>query len=90
MIKITVEIYPFGVTEEKRTIGELFIVNDGTGTIEFGNYSYGINKINQEGDVEAHHIGLIKKHKRFSGVWSLIGRILNTKECKDWQQGLFS
>ena len=77
MIRVTVEIYPFGIAEEKRTIGEMFIVNDVTGTFEFGNYSYGINKINKEGDIEWHHIGILKKHKRIDGVWELIRKILN-------------
>jgi hypothetical protein len=87
VIKVTVEIYPFGIAEEKRTIGELFIVNDCTGTTELGNYSFSINKIESDGGRHVS-LGTVKKHKRYDGVWELIRKILNKKECKEWHQGL--
>jgi hypothetical protein len=38
MLVIKIEIWPFGVEENKRPIGNLKIANDGTGDAETGNY----------------------------------------------------
>ncbi len=40
MIKVTIELWPFGVESEKETLGEMFIWNDGTGTPGRGNYKF--------------------------------------------------
>lgn len=38
MLRITVELVPFGKEAEKRLLGTATIVNDGTGSILSGNY----------------------------------------------------
>lgn len=38
MIKITVELWPFGSEVNKRTLAVMDIANDGTGTATRGNY----------------------------------------------------
>lgn len=83
MIKVTIELYPFGVEAEKRTIGEMFIANDGTGTHELGNYSYGIRKVDSSLSCsDWHHVGITKRHKREEGIYELIRKILNQKDCR--------
>jgi len=43
MIKITVELYPHGYSENIVKLGEIKIANDGTGTINKGNYKFNID-----------------------------------------------
>jgi len=74
MLKVTVEIIPFGDLEQKSTIAEITIWNDGTGTSEKGNYQY-----------TAHHneyafSGHIKGFKRTLGALALIGRVIKQIE----------
>ena len=38
MIKITIELWPYGDSTKSKTIAEGIIYNDGTGTHEIGNY----------------------------------------------------
>ena len=38
MIVIPIELQPLGVAEHKRPLGELHIINDGTGTRNVGHY----------------------------------------------------
>ena len=40
MVRVTVEIVPFGRESAKRVLGTLNIVNDGTGSSILGNYFY--------------------------------------------------
>ena len=39
MLRLTLEIVPFGDESRKRTIGRLEIANDATGDVETGNYN---------------------------------------------------
>lgn len=66
MLEIQIRLSPRGNTSEQRLIGQLFIVNDGTGTEEFGNYNYVLD--GQRGRIE--------KHPRTLGAWSLVHAIL--------------
>lgn len=43
MLRVTLEIVPFGNEAHKRTIGEVEIVNDGTGNPSVGNYGATLN-----------------------------------------------
>lgn len=40
MIRITIEILPFGFEDNKRTVGSMEIYNDATGTATRGNYVF--------------------------------------------------
>ena len=46
MINITIELIPFGVITEKKTLATIAIVNNGTGTSKTGNYDYMLSKQN--------------------------------------------
>jgi len=48
LIKIIVELHPFGISEKKRTIGTAKIWNDATGTITDGNYKFEIFRRDSE------------------------------------------
>lgn len=48
MIKVTVEIVPFGKTEFTKELAELQIVNDGSGNQQLGNYKCMLIKSNGE------------------------------------------
>lgn len=43
MLRVTIEILPHGSTELRRTLQIIDIANDGTGTIEQGNYKVRFN-----------------------------------------------
>ena len=40
MLKITVELWPFGSEANRKKLGEMYIWNDGTGTPDRGNYKF--------------------------------------------------
>lgn len=70
MIRITVEMVPYGFENSKYKIGEMTIVNDGTGTIEYGNYDITIVSDNYE--IERR----VEKFPRDKGIWPLITEAL--------------
>jgi hypothetical protein len=71
MLRITVELVPFGKEEYKRTLGGLEITNDGTGTYAVGNYKYKI--LDDTSTIK----GKLKGHNRMQSVFHLIKDILN-------------
>jgi len=60
MLKIKLELHPFGDESRKQTLGELDIWNKGTGTVTIGDYGYRIDEnesvfadaIEGEGDID--------------------------------------
>ena len=71
MIRVTVELVPFGIEESKKTIGIMNIANDGTGDRLTGNYEARL-----EDDAGTEATVMVKGHKRGDGVWTLIRRAL--------------
>lgn len=68
MLKVIVELHPYGDSRRKRVIGEMSIINDGTHDHPgYGNYVYGIGE----------HNGYIKNHYRDEGYLKLLQRIVN-------------
>ena len=68
MIRVTIELVPFGIESRKKVIKRMIIANDGTGTPRRGNYVYHYGR--KEGE--------LKNFPRKSyNVWKLIQRILN-------------
>jgi hypothetical protein len=72
MIRVTVEMIPYGIEKHAEVIGQLKIINDGTGTKEVGNYTW---EMVEEG------VGLLEEGKcgnfnREAGVWALVERVL--------------
>ena len=67
MLRVTLEMVPFGQEESKYTIGVVEIGNTGTGTSEFGNYV-----VAHDGEV----VGKIRRYPREQGAWKLVNRCL--------------
>lgn len=40
MLKVTIELYPYGDGVNRRELSSFCVANDGTGTSEFGNYLF--------------------------------------------------
>jgi len=74
MIRITVELIPFGIKGLKRNIGEIVIINsiDHPKRPEYGNYEVTIKDIGKDIIKEL----TITNHKRKEGVWVLLKKIL--------------
>jgi len=71
MIRITIELLPFGLEKNKKTLASMKIWNDATGTKTMGNYKYIMNLSRK------WKSGEIKKFPRQRlNVWYLINRIL--------------
>ena len=68
MIRVTIELVPFGVEERKEVLGIVEVANDGTGNRETGNY---IAK-----EVGSQHTFRIRHQRRGPGLWKeLLGRV---------------
>ena len=80
MLRVTVELVPFGDESRAREIGMLLIANDGEGTHESGNYAYVYGYTDRDVPLAR---GTIKKFPRNQGAWALIKKILNSKSEQD-------
>jgi len=40
MLKVTIELFPYGNEKNSREISTFFIANDGTGSADYGNYLF--------------------------------------------------
>lgn len=67
MLRITVEIVPFGSEGSKRKLAEVEVVNDGTGDKHLGNYDVRWNGIN---------VGRVEDHWRAEGYLPLVKRVM--------------
>jgi hypothetical protein len=76
MIKVTFTVHPSGnedpiLAESK---GEIIITNDGSGTLNIGNYNYRITKFDGTG---AWRKGRVENFRRISrGPWDLLYLVL--------------
>lgn len=76
MLRVTIELVPYGIEEEAQVIGRMLIANDGTGTVKHGNYAYAYNFTDRP-DVPAK--GTVRRFDRSMGAWALLKKILNDK-----------
>ena len=75
MIRVTVELIPFGIGEPQQ-LGVMHIANDGTGTKERGNYKTHVYRKNSWKIARA---GVVKDYPRLSyNVWRLVMRCLRS------------
>ncbi len=44
MLKITVEVYPYGAESFKQVVGEVYVGNDGEGSSRIGSYDVYLNE----------------------------------------------
>ncbi len=72
MLRITIELVPFGYEDMKRTIAGITIINNGTGTNEYGNYEYEL--VDDRGDSIK---GKLKDHERDQSVFKIVQAVLN-------------
>lgn len=70
MLRLTLEMVPFGLEDRKYTIGVVEIANVG-GNSKYGNY-VAIWKKEGEPDRKIEY----KRFDRSTGAWSLVGKIL--------------
>ena len=79
MIRVTVEILPFGYEERKCVLGTAKIWNDCTGDRETGNYRYKLYRAGPDGKLErrAWKQGAVRDFPRMKrGAWDLLFRAL--------------
>jgi hypothetical protein len=78
MLKIKIELWPFGDETRKREIASMDLWNDGTGNVYNGNYE---GKASVPASIysekqEAH--GIVSKYDRQQNVWNLVARMLKS------------
>jgi len=79
MIKINIELWPYGDEEHKSTIGEMAICNDGTGNHRVGNYKF--EYFDEKTQFGEEHTGEVKGFKRLeNNVFDLLRECLNSEE----------
>lgn len=71
LIRVTVELLPFGSEQERETLGQINIVNDVTGDLDVGNYDVTLVK---HGRV-VQHVRVLD-HRRNDGWGELLRRVL--------------
>jgi len=75
MLRITIELVPFGIEECKRRLGIMTISNDATGTKVVGNYSYKISKFGRPDSIWKS--GKVNGFRRKElGPWDLLFLVL--------------
>lgn len=76
MLRVTIELVPFGDEEEASRIATMLIGNDGTGDRKHGSYAYAYNYSDRPDDPVS---GTITRFPRSQGAWALIKKILGDK-----------
>jgi len=76
MLRVTIELVPYGIEEDAQRIGTMLIANDGTGSYKFGNYAYAYDYTDRPDDPES---GTVTRYSRADGAWKLVKKILNDK-----------
>lgn len=71
MLRIKIELVPYGNESLTREIGQMIIINDGTGDYHVGNYKYELS------DKDVKIKGKLKGHNRLQSVFKLLQAVLN-------------
>lgn len=71
MLNIKFDIVPFGDESQRKTLGELHIINDGTGSVWSGNYN-----VEYKGLDDKTWICRIEDYPRHEGFLELVKRAL--------------
>jgi hypothetical protein len=72
MLRITIDLVPFGNEEDSQTIGEMIIGNEHTYANNTANYVYGYRD-----DKGTQEFGCITRFDRSEGIWKLLHRCLD-------------
>ncbi len=91
MLVIKIELWPFGQESKKQELGRAHIINDGTGTLDIGNYEVKLFKSEEYSKNNAGKIykkGEVLGFKRLTGSpWQLLKlaleNVLNKKNTKN-------
>jgi hypothetical protein len=67
MLRVTVDLVPFGDEDAAKTIGEMIIANDGLGNEELSNYVFALYD-----DKQGLDYGVLQNFYRPAGFWDLI------------------
>lgn len=81
MLRVTIELVPYGDEDEKEIIEQMVIANTGTEyDVYLGKYEYAMT------DSKGRHpavYGDVPKHVRAEGAWSLVRKILEQRVVLD-------
>lgn len=76
MLRVTVEIVPFGIETKKHTIGVMNIVNRGLSNpnlVGCDLYEYQVETVTDNGE---YHAAFVHEFKRSKGAWALIAQAI--------------
>lgn len=77
MLRITIELVPYGIEEEAQKIATMLIANEGTAKdVRVGNYAYVYDYADRPDDPM---FGYVKRYNRNDGAWGLVKKVLNDK-----------
>lgn len=74
MIKITIELWPYGAKFARRTIAEGVIYNDGTGNYETGHYKGYLDTYGRDSN---KYESRVTNFARAKDIWNLLREVLN-------------
>lgn len=77
MIRVTVELLPHGDASRARHLGTMTIANDGTGTLQRGNYTATLSKWGQPNAVWKHG-RVVNFDRKRRGAWDLMLQVLRS------------
>lgn len=74
MLRVTIELVPYGDETRKKKIGEMVLANDGDGTGKKGNYEAWTAA--DDWSKEPARYGVLKNYDRSQSVWELMRLML--------------
>ena len=74
MLRVTVELVPFGIEEDAQVIGTMLIANDGSGNSQYADYAFAYHNDSNPNVIAK---GTVKHHARSLGFWPLVKRVLS-------------
>jgi hypothetical protein len=81
MLRVTIELVPFGDESATKKIGEMVLANDATGRHNIGNYEAWTAPDNWSG--EPARYGVVKNYDRDQSVWELVRLMLEAIRLED-------
>lgn len=87
MIRVTVELVPFGDDSKAKVIGRILIANTGVGNATTGYYA-SITEYNTDRGAYISKAE-VTDFSRKEGVWSLIHKVLTADQCNESDKLIF-
>lgn len=76
MLRVVVELHPYGQSDSPLGLVEMYIVNDASGTFAVSNYDVYLMHPDEGGRIIAH----VPQHARANGRWTLVRRAIEALE----------